>query len=65
MAVQQTAVRRPSEPSVESELKRLRAYEGLAVALIVIIAALVFGSMIVMAVSSSLGGVAHSLGPSS
>jgi len=63
MTWEKTAVRHLSEPRSESELKRLRAYEGLAVAVIVIAAVLVLGSTIAIALSSSLVDVAHALAP--
>ena len=49
------------EHSSESELKRLRAYEGLVVAVIVIAAVLVVGGTIALTLSSSLGDVARAL----
>jgi len=52
----------PPEARSESELKRLRAYEGLVVALLVIAGVLVFGSIVAVAVSSSLNEVARALG---
>jgi hypothetical protein len=63
MTWERTAVSRLSEPRSESELKRLRAYEGLAVAVIVIAAVLVLGSTLAIALSSSLGDVARALSP--
>jgi hypothetical protein len=61
MAWEKTAVSHPSEPRSESELKRLRAYEGLVLIVIVIAALLVFVGTIAIAMSSSLGDVARAL----
>jgi hypothetical protein len=55
-------VSHPWEPSSESELKRLRAYEGLVVVVIVIAAVLVVGGAIAITLSSSLGDLARALG---
>jgi hypothetical protein len=63
MTWEKTAVSHLPEPRSASELKRLRAYEGLAVAVIVIAAVLVLGSTIAIALSSSLVDVAHALAP--
>jgi hypothetical protein len=63
MTSQRTAVSRLPEPPSDLELKRLRAYEGLAVFVIAIAAVLLFGSTIAVAVTSSLGHVANALGP--
>jgi hypothetical protein len=56
------AASHPSEPRSESELKRLRAYEGLVVLVFVIAAVLAFGGTIAIAVSSSLDDAARALG---
>jgi hypothetical protein len=63
MSWQKTAAIRPSDPSPESEYKRLRAYESLFVVVIMIAAALAFGGTIAIAVSSSLGNVTHQIAP--
>jgi hypothetical protein len=52
----------PPEPRSESELKRLRAYEGLIVFVFVIAAVLAVGGTIAIALSTSLDGVSHTLG---
>ena len=62
MACERTTVSDPWEPSSESELKRLRAYEGLVVVVIVIAAVLVVGGTIAITLSSSLGDLARALG---
>jgi hypothetical protein len=62
MALERTTVIDPWEPCSESELKRLRAYEGLVVAVIVIAAVLLIGGTIAMTLSWSLGDVARALG---
>ena len=49
----------------ESELRRLRAYEGLLVFVVAITLVLVVGYVTLSAVSSSLHVVTHSLGASS
>ena len=53
----------PWEPRSESELKRLRSYEGLLVVVIAIVAVLVIGSTIAITLSSSVGDIARALAP--
>jgi hypothetical protein len=62
MAWGKAAATDPSEPRSESELKRLRAYEGLVVVVFVIAVVLACGGTIAIALSSSLDGVARTLG---
>ena len=53
------------EPRSESELRRLRAYEGLFVVVVMIAAVLICGSTVAVKLSSSLGDVARALAPAS
>ena len=63
MTWEKTAVSRQSEPRSDSEYRRLRAYEGLAVIVIMIAAVLAFGGTVAIALSSELGNVAHAVAP--
>ena len=60
-----TAVSHLPERRPESEYKRMRAYESLAVVVVVIAVVLVCASSLAIGVVSSLGQVARSLGQGS
>ncbi len=62
MAWGKAAATDPPEPRSESELKRLRAYEGLIVVVFMIAAVLAVGGAIAFALSTSLDGVSRTLG---